>query len=97
MLESLGIKIDVEISGEKYTMVGDTSPEHMAKIAKYVNEIMKQLSDRNPKLGKTHVAILAALNAADEYFKLKEEYGNIVNMLEPDDNLKRSNKKRNKS
>ena len=97
MSVSREIKIDVEISGEKYTMVGDTSPEHMAEIAKYVSGIMKQLSDRNPKLGKTHVAVLAALNAADEYFKLKEEYGNIVNMLEPDDNLKSSNKKRSKS
>ena len=90
MPEVREFKTKVEISGEKYTLVGDTSPEQMSEIVAYVNEIMKKLSERNPKLNRSQVAILAALNVADEMFKLKYEYENIVHMLEPEKNKKKN-------
>ncbi|MCL2766439.1 MAG: cell division protein ZapA [Peptococcaceae bacterium] len=96
MLEMRENKTNIEISGEKYTLVGGSSPEQMSQIAGYINSIMRHLAERNPKLGKTHVAVLAALNAADELFKLKEEYNNIVGMLEPEENQIKSSKKRYK-
>ena len=89
MSEARVYKTDVVISSEKYTLVGDTSPEQISIIAIYVNDIMRRISERNPKLSKTQTAVLAALNVADEMFKLKQEYESIVHMLEPEKNKKK--------
>lgn len=77
-------RAEVEIFGEYYTLKGDSIPAQMLKVAQFVNNKMKQLAGRNPKLSKSQVAVLAALNLADELIKLREEYENMVRMLEPE-------------
>lgn len=83
-------RVEVEICGEYYTIKGDMPPEKMIELAQYVNRCMKELSKRNSRLTRTQLAVLAALNIAEEYFKLKEEYEILVKMLEPE---KKSGKK----
>jgi len=87
--EGRDFKTNILVFGEKYTMVGRSSPEYMKKLAGYVDEIMTALSERNPTLNKTELAVLAALNTADEFFKQKVEYENLVQMLEPERNRKK--------
>ncbi|OPZ74182.1 MAG: Cell division protein ZapA [Firmicutes bacterium ADurb.Bin456] len=84
-------RAEVEIFGDYYIMKGDNSPEQMLILAQYVNRKMKQLAGRNPRLSKTQVAVLAALNIADELMKLREEQESIVKLLEPE----QKNAKRN--
>ncbi|MCG9968149.1 cell division protein ZapA [Pelotomaculum terephthalicicum JT] len=84
MSEEQKFRVEVEIFGEFYTLKGDSSPAQMMKVAQYVNHKMKQLAERNPKLSKSQAAVLAALNMADELLKLREEYENMVKMLEPE-------------
>jgi len=84
MSEEQEFRVEVEIFGEYYTLKGDSSPAQMLKVAQYVNHKMRQLAGRNPKLSKSQVAVLAALNMADELIKLREEYENMVRMLEPE-------------
>ena len=76
-------KAEVEIFGDSYVIVGDSSLAEMQNIAHYVSGFMKRLSERNSKLSKTQLAVLAALNMADELNKLKSEYDSMVQMLEP--------------
>jgi cell division protein ZapA len=84
-------RAEVEIFGDYYIIKGDNSPEQMLMLAQYVNRKMKQLAGRNPRLSKTQVAVLAALNIAEEFMKLREEQESIVKLLESE----QKNAKRN--
>lgn len=83
-------RVEVEIFGEFYTLKGDSSPDKMLLLAQYVNRRMNQLAGRNPKLTRAQLAVLAALNIAEELKRLQEEYDNLVKMLEPE---RKNNKK----
>lgn len=84
MSEEQEFRVEVEIFGEYFTLKGDSSQAQMLKVAQYVSNKMKQLSERNPRLSRSQVAVLAALNMADELLKYREEYENMVRMLEPE-------------
>lgn len=75
-------KVVVEIFGQYYTMVGDTSSSHMRMVAGYVDDKMRQISAASPRLDTNKLAVLAALNMADEYFKLRLEYEELIKLLE---------------
>ena len=67
-------RVEIEICGEEYVLKGNESIEYMKKLAHYVNKMMKDISNRNFKLPLNKVAILTALNIADEYYKIRKEY-----------------------
>lgn len=72
----------VEIFGEEYKVVGDTSEDHIRMMADYVDKKMKQIAANNSRLSASKVAVLAALNIADELCKLQEDYDNLVKMMD---------------
>jgi cell division protein ZapA len=75
-------KVTVVIFGEKHVIRGEESPEHIEKIAREVDKKMHLISQRMPRLGVHQVAILAALNLADELAKLREEQESIMQLIE---------------
>jgi cell division protein ZapA len=75
-------KVVVEIYGQYYTMKGDSSSSHMRMVAGYVDDKMRQISAANPRLDTNKLAVLAALNMADEYFRLRMEYEDLIKLLE---------------
>ena len=75
-------RVEVEINGERYTLVGDSSPENMIKMSLDVDEKIKQVMKRNIRLSLYKAAILVALNISEELHVMKQEYGNLVSMLE---------------
>jgi cell division protein ZapA len=65
--------VTVEIFGQEYRIKGDADPEHMARIARFVDGKMKEVA-RGTSVGSVaKIGILAALNIADELFKEREE------------------------
>ena len=54
----------------------------MEMLAGYVDKKMKQIGQRNPQLPMAKVAVLAAVNIADELSKLQEDYDQLVKMIE---------------
>jgi cell division protein ZapA len=84
-------RVEVEIFGEYYTLKGDSSPEELVKLAHYVNRKMKVLSGRNSRLSRTQTAVLAALNIAEEFMRLREEYDNLVRIIEPPEEHNKKN------
>ncbi|MFO7152875.1 MAG: cell division protein ZapA [Bacillota bacterium] len=74
-------RVRVEICGENYYIKGSASEEYIKQLAKYVDEKMKLLSELNPRLSRINLAVLAALNIADEYFKLKAEYEEFLEVF----------------
>jgi cell division protein ZapA len=62
----------VEIMGREYTVRSDEGEEWIAKIAEYVNAKIKEVSENTKTISTLNIAILTALNIANDYFKLSE-------------------------
>lgn len=65
-------KINVEIDGRNFTVVGSNSETYVKELAGYVDCKIKNLTSKNDRLSQTMAATLAALNIADE-LKTTEE------------------------
>lgn len=75
-------KVEVDIFGERYNLKGEESPEYMELLASLVDLKMREINARNPRLNMSQTAILAALNIADELFKLRKDYESLMELLE---------------
>lgn len=71
-------KVKVEIFGGSYNVQGDAPVDYIEKLAEYVDNKMRAVAKAMPSKNETQVAILTALNIADEYFQLKNIDGNIT-------------------
>ena len=64
---------EIEIYNETYKIVNEISPEYTRSLAKHVDKKMKEISEKSSTVSSLKVAVLAALNLADELFKVKKE------------------------
>lgn len=63
--------VRVTIFGHEYTIRGEADPDYIRELANYVDEKMKEI-ERNTSLNlPLKVSILAAINLADEIFRLR--------------------------
>ena len=67
-----GSSVKVEIFGHTYIIKGDAPPEYITQLAEFLSNKMEEVSSNIPNTSPTHLAILAALNIADEYFQIKK-------------------------
>lgn len=81
-MTNLKNRVEVEIYGERYTLVGDADTESMVKMSAEVDEKLKQVLKRNARLSPYKAAVLVALNTLEELHKLREEYDSLVQLLE---------------
>ncbi|MBI4639312.1 MAG: cell division protein ZapA [Candidatus Tectomicrobia bacterium] len=63
----------VTIFGRSYTIKGDADPDHIREIADYVDNKMREISARAPTISSSKLAILAALNIAEDLYQLREQ------------------------
>jgi cell division protein ZapA len=75
-------RVNVKIYNEEYTMKGAASPEYMKRIAQYVDEKMRHISKANSRLGVNKVAVLTAVNMADELFRVRQELYELETLLD---------------
>ena len=75
-------RVAVKIYGEEYIVKGNATREQIEKIAQQVDQKMVQIAHRNPHLSQAKVAVLTALNLADELNHLQEDYDNLIKLLE---------------
>jgi len=70
--------ITVNIFGNEYTIKGVAEPEYITSLAAYINSKMSEVQDATGLKDTKKIAILAAINLADELFdakkNLKEKY-----------------------
>ncbi|MBN2158639.1 MAG: cell division protein ZapA [Spirochaetes bacterium] len=67
-----GNSVKVTISGQTYTINGDAPRDYILQLAEYLNLKMEEVRAGCSSANQTQMAILAALNVADEYFQLKD-------------------------
>jgi cell division protein ZapA len=69
---SEGTVIPVEIHGQRYPIRSTLEPQYVARLAQYVDEKMRTASESAPTSDSVRLAVLAALNIADELFRLRD-------------------------
>ncbi|HVR72310.1 MAG TPA: cell division protein ZapA [Vicinamibacteria bacterium] len=67
--------VHVEIFGLTYTVRAGADTGYVEKLAAYVDEKMREVSRGTGAVDSVRVAVLAALNIADECFRQKEALG----------------------
>jgi cell division protein ZapA len=59
-------RVKVEIYGQSYTLGGDLDEAYVQKLARYVDEKMRAVSEATQTVDSVRVAVLAAMAIADE-------------------------------
>ncbi|SEM36643.1 cell division protein ZapA [Mesobacillus persicus] len=62
----------VDIYGQQYTIVGPESASHVRLVASLVDDKMREISSLNPNLDTNKLAVLTAVNAVNDYLKVKD-------------------------
>ncbi len=65
--------VEIKVFGHVYTVKTDTDEDHIQKVAQYVNEKMDEVIKNTKSVSSLNVAILTALNIADDLIKEKSE------------------------
>ncbi|MDQ6599876.1 cell division protein ZapA [Bacillus salipaludis] len=73
MSNSQKSRTTVDIYGQQYVIVGDESSSHIRLVASLVDDKMREISSRNPSLDVSKLAVLTAVNAVNDYIKIKDQ------------------------
>lgn len=65
----------VEIAGQQYPIRSGLDATYVAELAAYVDQKMRAASDAAPATDRLGLAVLVALNLADECFRARQETG----------------------
>lgn len=63
-------------------MRGDLNREYIEKLAHYLDAKMRSIAERTRTVDTLRVAMLAALNVADEYHQLKARYEQVTQHMD---------------
>ena len=63
----------VEIFGQTYNVRGDGDPNYLTELARYVDARMREVAAEVATVDPMKIAILAALNIADEFSRFRNE------------------------
>jgi len=81
-LAKTGDGIRVDIYDQQYTIRGDLDQEYIQELAKYLDGKMRTIAERTRTVDSLRVAVLAALNIADEYHRLKAQHETTTKKVE---------------
>ncbi len=65
--------VTVEIHGQQYPIRSGLDPAYVAELAAYVDEKIRLAARESPAGDTLKLAVLAALNIADEYFRGRDD------------------------
>lgn len=64
--------VTVDIGGQRYPIRSELDEHYVAELAAYVDQKMRAASDAAPTSDMLGLAVLVALNLADEYFRARQ-------------------------
>lgn len=67
-----GRVIPVEIHGQRYPIRTQLDPDYVGRLAVYVDDKMRVAAESTPTGDSLRLAVLAALNIADELFRCRD-------------------------
>lgn len=69
---------ELTILNQRFTIKSDNDEGHVKLVADFVNKKMHDIVTRNKAISTSNVAILTALNIADDLFKLRKDHRSLV-------------------
>jgi len=74
--------VEIKVFGQTYTVKTDAEENYIQDVAKYVNEKMEEVLKKTKSVSTLNVAILTALNIADDLLKEKEKRISLLREVE---------------
>jgi cell division protein ZapA len=74
-------RMKVEIFDQTYNVQADGEENHLRRVASFVDEKMRAVAESTRQVDSTRVAVLTALNVADELFTLRKRLEEIEGPL----------------
>ena len=74
--------VEIKVFGQTYTVKTDAEEEYIKEVAKYVNEKMEEVLKKTKTVSTLNVAVLTALNIADDLIKEKEKRVTLLREIE---------------
>ena len=74
--------VEIKVFGQTYTVKTDAEEDYIQEVAKYVNEKMEEVLKKTKSVSSLNVAILTALNIADDLLREKEKRTALLREVE---------------
>lgn len=75
-------RFNIKVMGQEFSVLSDRGDEYVEEVVRYVNDKAQEIGNASKDISTLGIAILVALNAADELFKLKEAKEDFYSLLE---------------
>jgi cell division protein ZapA len=72
----------VDIYGTQYVILGTENQSHVRHVASLVDKKMREIGSRNPLLDVNKLAVLTAVNAVNDFVKMKEQLEKLQSELQ---------------
>ncbi len=73
--------VEVEIFGQRYSLKSEFTEEQAKKVASYVDGKMREIAESTKSVDSLHIAILTALNIAQEYLEEKDNKKELLRRI----------------
>jgi len=74
--------VEIKVFNQTYTVKTDAEEDHIQEVARYVNEKMEEVLKKTRSVSTLNVAILTALNIADDLLREKQKRVALVEEVE---------------
>ncbi len=74
--------VEVCIMGQKFMVRSDSDDGYVSRVAQYVNEKVDEVTSKTKSIPSMNVAILAAMNIADELIRERSVKNRICGVVE---------------
>ncbi|NLY53152.1 MAG: cell division protein ZapA [Firmicutes bacterium] len=74
-------KVKVRICKQDYVFVSPAEPEYIIQLAHLVEERIREITDRDPRLGLTRAAVMAGMIMADQIMSLEKKVEQLTSQL----------------
>jgi cell division protein ZapA len=74
--------VEIKVFGQTYTVKTDVEEDHIQEVARYVNKKMDDVLKKTRSISTLNVAILTALNLADDLLKEKAKREDLLREIE---------------
>lgn len=75
-------RLTLRVYGEDYPLKSSADEDYLRALGDYVDAAMRHVAGGQSKLGTGRIAVLAALQIADELFRLRQEHATLTSIFE---------------
>jgi len=73
--------VRVTVVGEEYAIRSDAQAEHTEAVAEYVEQTIRRIASNAPVVDSHKAAVMAALQIADELFRMRQDADELTRAL----------------